>query len=62
MCCSESLKRKAGEMDGDKDKVDSAPPEKKANGPENIMTKTGGAYIPPAKLRMMQAQITDKSR
>ena len=26
-----------------------------------IMTRTGGAYIPPAKLRMMQAQITDKS-
>ncbi len=25
------------------------------------MTRTGGAYIPPAKLRMMQAQITDKS-
>lgn len=27
-----------------------------------ILTRTGGAYIPPAKLRMMQAQITDKSR
>ena len=26
-----------------------------------VSTKTGGAYIPPAKLRMMQAQITDKS-
>lgn len=26
-----------------------------------VMTRTGGAYIPPAKLRMMQAQITDKS-
>uniref|UniRef100_A0AAY4EVT6 Pre-mRNA-splicing factor CWC22 homolog n=1 Tax=Denticeps clupeoides TaxID=299321 RepID=A0AAY4EVT6_9TELE len=26
-----------------------------------ILTRTGGAYIPPAKLRMMQAQITDKS-
>lgn len=23
--------------------------------------RTGGAYIPPAKLRLMQAQITDKS-
>jgi pre-mRNA-splicing factor CWC22 len=26
-----------------------------------LTSKTGGAYIPPAKLRMMQAQITDKS-
>ena len=26
-----------------------------------ILMKTGGAYIPPAKLRLMQAQITDKS-
>lgn len=26
-----------------------------------MLTKTGGAYIPPAKLRMMQAQITDKT-
>ena len=27
-----------------------------------LTSKTGGAYIPPAKLRMMQANITDKSR
>ena len=26
-----------------------------------LTTRTGGAYIPPAKLQMMQAQITDKS-
>lgn len=26
-----------------------------------LNTRTGGAYIPPARLRMMQAQITDKS-
>ncbi|KAL4656690.1 pre-mRNA-splicing factor CWC22-like [Arapaima gigas] len=26
-----------------------------------ILTRTGGAYIPPARLRMMQAQITDKA-
>lgn len=26
-----------------------------------LTSKTGGAYIPPAKLRMMQADITDKS-
>uniref|UniRef100_A0A1X7U5N9 MIF4G domain-containing protein n=2 Tax=Amphimedon queenslandica TaxID=400682 RepID=A0A1X7U5N9_AMPQE len=28
---------------------------------DSILTKTGGAYIPPARLRMMQAQITDKT-
>ena len=28
----------------------------------NITTRSGGAYIPPAKLRLMQQQITDKSR
>lgn len=27
----------------------------------NIFGKTGGAYIPPGRLRQMQAQITDKS-
>lgn len=27
----------------------------------NIFGKTGGAYIPPARLRQMQAKITDKS-
>lgn len=26
-----------------------------------LTSKTGGAYIPPAKLRLMQAEITDKS-
>lgn len=31
-------------------------------GKKDLLTsKTGGAYIPPAKLRMMQAEITDKS-
>lgn len=34
------------------------PPAKVSSG---LTTKTGGAYIPPAKLRMMQAKITDKS-
>ncbi|XP_021934134.1 pre-mRNA-splicing factor CWC22 homolog [Zootermopsis nevadensis] len=30
--------------------------------PVDLLTsRTGGAYLPPAKLRMMQAQITDKS-
>jgi len=26
-----------------------------------LTTRTGGAYIPPAKLRLMQEQITDKA-
>ncbi|XP_076449470.1 uncharacterized protein LOC143285903 [Babylonia areolata] len=57
----EAQKRKAEETEGEKEKVDSAPPEKKAKETGDITTRTGGAYIPPAKLRMMQAQITDKS-
>ncbi|KAI8776005.1 pre-mRNA-splicing factor CWC22 [Biomphalaria glabrata] len=28
---------------------------------DDLMSRTGGAYIPPAKLRMMQEQISDKS-
>lgn len=36
-----------------------AEPPKKAVNP--ITSRTGGAYIPPAKLKMMQASITDKS-
>lgn len=35
---------------------------KKVDKETSIATKTGGAYIPPAKLRLMQQQITDKSR
>ncbi|KAF7245044.1 hypothetical protein EYD10_08777 [Varanus komodoensis] len=37
------------------------PPKKKKDDIDPILTRTGGAYIPPAKLRMMQAQITDKN-
>nr|XP_020659772.1 pre-mRNA-splicing factor CWC22 homolog [Pogona vitticeps] len=40
---------------------DEPPPKKKKEGLDPILTRTGGAYIPPAKLRMMQAQITDKN-
>merc|ERR1719186_808709 len=43
------------ETEGEK----SAAPAKKKD--ELLTTKTGGAYIPPAKLRMMQQNITDKS-
>ena len=38
------------------------PPPRKRKVEDNLMLKTGGAYIPPARLRMMQQQITDKSR
>jgi len=34
--------------------------EKKTKEIDPVLTRTGGAYIPPAKLRMMQAEITDK--
>jgi pre-mRNA-splicing factor CWC22 len=35
-------------------------PPKKKKVIDELMTRTGGAYIPPAKLRMMQKDITDK--
>ncbi|TEA23289.1 hypothetical protein DBR06_SOUSAS5510119, partial [Sousa chinensis] len=35
---------------------------KKKEEVDPLLTRTGGAYIPPAKLRMMQEQITDKNR
>uniref|UniRef100_A0A674F3Z4 Pre-mRNA-splicing factor CWC22 homolog n=1 Tax=Salmo trutta TaxID=8032 RepID=A0A674F3Z4_SALTR len=45
-----------------KDTAAEEPPmKKKKDELDPILTRTGGAYIPPAKLRMMQAQITDKS-
>uniref|UniRef100_A0A8D3DIE8 Pre-mRNA-splicing factor CWC22 homolog n=1 Tax=Scophthalmus maximus TaxID=52904 RepID=A0A8D3DIE8_SCOMX len=37
------------------------PVKKKKEEIDPILTRTGGAYIPPAKLRMMQQQISDKS-
>lgn len=41
---------------------DEATSKKKKEEVDPILTRTGGAYIPPAKLRMMQEQITDKNR
>ncbi|XP_070770354.1 pre-mRNA-splicing factor CWC22 homolog [Enoplosus armatus] len=41
--------------------ADQPPVKKKKEELDPILTRTGGAYIPPAKLRMMQQQITDKS-
>ncbi|XP_045514628.1 pre-mRNA-splicing factor CWC22 homolog [Pieris brassicae] len=34
---------------------------RKSKTDDMLNTRTGGAYIPPARLRMMQAQITDKA-
>ncbi|KAF4086621.1 hypothetical protein AMELA_G00085640 [Ameiurus melas] len=45
----------------DKPPADEPPVKKRKEELDPILTRTGGAYIPPAKLRMMQAQITDKS-
>lgn len=36
-------------------------PDKVKKAVDLLTSRTGGAYIPPAKLRMMQAEITDKS-
>lgn len=36
-------------------------PERQRKVVDILTSKTGGAYIPPARLRMMQAEITDKS-
>ncbi|XP_041857985.1 pre-mRNA-splicing factor CWC22 homolog isoform X2 [Melanotaenia boesemani] len=41
--------------------ADEPPVKKKKEELDPILTRTGGAYIPPARLRMMQQQITDKS-
>lgn len=41
---------------------DESAAKKKKEEVDPILTRTGGAYIPPAKLRMMQEQITDKNR
>lgn len=54
----EELRRKASERDASDKKDD---PKKATKEIDPVLTRTGGAYIPPAKLRMMQAQITDKS-
>uniref|UniRef100_A0A8C7XFY7 Pre-mRNA-splicing factor CWC22 homolog n=1 Tax=Oryzias sinensis TaxID=183150 RepID=A0A8C7XFY7_9TELE len=47
--------------DKEPDSAEKPPVKKKKEEIDPILTRTGGAYIPPAKLRMMQQQITDKS-
>ena len=54
---ADERKRPGNVKDSEKEKT-SAPARKKE---DLLTTKTGGAYIPPAKLRMMQKNITDKS-
>lgn len=48
--------------DKEPDAVEEPPVKMKKDEVDPILTRTGGAYIPPAKLRIMQQQITDKSR
>jgi len=45
----------------DKKEDEKAPEAKKKKTIEDIFTKAGGAYIPPSKLRQLQAGITDKN-
>ncbi|KAF5903358.1 pre-mRNA-splicing factor CWC22, partial [Clarias magur] len=53
--------RSASPSQRDRPPADEPPVKKRKEELDPILTRTGGAYIPPAKLRMMQAQITDKS-
>lgn len=60
----ERRKDEGSEKENSNANKDSAPPARnliKKPVLDPITTKTGGAYIPPAKLKMMQAEITDKS-
>ena len=43
------------------EKEEEPAPKRKKEEVDPILTRTGGAYIPPARLRMMQQSITDKS-
>ncbi|KAG1674071.1 Pre-mRNA-splicing factor CWC22 [Nymphon striatum] len=57
-------KKEAEELDNKENHELSPQPKKRMKvDPEKDMltTRTGGAYIPPARLKMMQAKITDKS-
>lgn len=54
--------RDAGGDTGEGEKTERAPNKTKEEEVLALTTRTGGAYIPPARLRAMQASITDKSR
>uniref|UniRef100_S4RMU5 Pre-mRNA-splicing factor CWC22 homolog n=1 Tax=Petromyzon marinus TaxID=7757 RepID=S4RMU5_PETMA len=49
------------EPDGEVTGGEEPPTKKKKDEVDPILTRSGGAYIPPARLRMMQEQIADKS-
>uniref|UniRef100_A0A4W4EJE0 Pre-mRNA-splicing factor CWC22 homolog n=1 Tax=Electrophorus electricus TaxID=8005 RepID=A0A4W4EJE0_ELEEL len=53
--------RSASPLRPERPLTDEPPVKKKKEELDPILTRTGGAYIPPARLRMMQAQISDKS-
>ena len=54
--------RKGGRSPTPESSEDHTPsPKRKRAEPDPLLTRTGGAYIPPAKLRMMQREISDKS-
>lgn len=68
---SESRKRKSENLNTSNNADDQPPgdsvepPAKKKPADDSLLsltTRTGGAYIPPARLRAMQAKITDKTR
>ena len=54
---ADERKRPGNVKDSEKEKTSASARKKE----DLLTTKTGGAYIPPAKLRMMQKNITDKS-
>ena len=61
-----NVRRKSRSQEDDRsnrgsDKMSKDPPVPQRKKDDLLTTKTGGAYIPPAKLRMMQKNITDKS-
>lgn len=59
--CFEKSRESSESNNGEKQMGTSAKPVKPKRNIDLLTSKTGGAYIPPAKLRMMQAEITDKT-
>lgn len=57
----EKEKRDAPKVDDDREGDEKIIPARQRKTVDLLTSRTGGAYIPPAKLRMMQAEITDKN-
>lgn len=53
--------RSGSEEGEEREKIVVEPPKERKK-VDMTMTKAGGAYIPPAKLKLMQQQIEDKNR